>query len=56
VKAEIDFYSITPAELKEFAKHAKEVLVDGDRWAVIFIEPDEWLREEIEARGGSIYD
>ena len=51
MRAEVKFRNLTLDDLKKFAKHAKEVVIDGDKGIVIFIEPDEWLIEELESRG-----
>jgi len=51
MRVEVEFHDITIRELEEFAKHAREVIVDGDRRKVIFIDPDDWLIEELSGRG-----
>jgi len=51
MKMEVKFHDLTLDDLKKFAKHAKEVVIDGDRGVVIFDEPDEWLIEELRNRG-----
>jgi hypothetical protein len=32
-------------------RHAKEVIIDGDRNELIIVEPDDYLLEELENRG-----
>ena len=51
MKMEVKFRDLTLDDLKKFAKHAKEVVIDGDRGVAIFDEPDEWLIEELRNRG-----
>jgi len=51
MKVKVKFHDLTLDDLKKFAKHAKEIIIDGDRRVVIFTEPDEWLIEELENRG-----
>lgn len=37
--------------LKRFSKHADYLYLDGDMGCVVFVEPDDWLLEELENRG-----
>jgi len=52
MRVKVKFHDLTLDDLKKFAKHAKEVVIDGNKGIVLFIEPDEWLIEELESRGG----
>jgi len=47
----ISWDNLLISELKWISKHSDEVIVDGDRKAIIIKNPDDDLLEELDARG-----